>query len=224
MTSEFKIPLRVKLFRRVVKPTFRLLFHLLSRVELEGFEHVPSEGGYLVAGNHVSLYDPAFVLSFWPTDLEAAGAVDVLDRPGQSLLMRGYGGMAVHRGEVDRTLLVGMVERLKAGLPVYIAPEGTRSYVPGMQQAHHGAAYVAAKARVPVVPIGMTGTEGIFKTLRHGVRSRLRLTVGRPLDLPPVDTRAPTRRQALKFNTDIIMYAIAALMPEEYHGVYRTSS
>ena len=224
MTSEFKIPLQIKLFRRIVKPTFRLLFHLLSRVELEGFEYVPPEGGYLVAGNHVSLYDPAFVLSFWPADLEAAGAVDVLDRPGQSLLMRWYGGMPVHRGEVDRTLLMGMIERLQAGLPVYIAPEGTRSHVPGMQPAHHGAAYVAAKAQVPVVPVGMTGTEGIFETLRSGVRSRLRLVVGRPLYLPPVDTRAPTRRQALKFNTDIIMYAIASLMPEEYHGVYRTSS
>jgi len=224
VTSEIKIPLRIKLFRRVAKPTFRMLFRLLSRVELEGFEHVPLEGGYLVAGNHVSLYDPAFVLAFWPTDLEAAGAVDVLDRPGQNLLMRYYGGMPVHRGEVDRTLLMGMIECLQAGLPVYIAPEGTRSHVPGMQPAHHGAAYVAAKARVPVVPLGMIGTEGIFKTLRHGVRSRLRLTVGRPLDLPPVDTRAPNRRQALRFNTDIIMYAIAGLMPENYRGVYGTSS
>ena len=224
MTSGFRIPVWIKLFRRVAKPTFRMLFHLLSRVELEGFEHVPTEGGYLVAGNHVSLYDPAFVLAFWPADLEAAGAVDVLDRPGQSLMMRCYGGMPVHRGEVDRALLMGMIERLQAGLPVYIAPEGTRSYVPGMQQAHHGAAYVAAKARVPVVPIGMTGTEDIFKTLRHGIRSRLRLVVGRPLDLPPIDTRASNRKQALRFNTDIIMYAIAALMPEDYRGVYGTSS
>lgn len=170
MTSEIKIPLGIKLFRRMVKPTFRMLFRLLSRVEIEGFEHVPPDGGYLVAGNHVSLYDPAFVLAFWPSDLEAAGAVDVLDRPGQNLLMRWYGGMPVHRGEVDRTLLMGMIECLQADLPVYIAPEGTRSHVPGMQQAHHGAAYVAAKARVPVVPVGMIGTEGIFKTLRRGVR------------------------------------------------------
>lgn len=224
MTSEIEIPLRIKLFRRVAKPTFRMLFRLLSRFELEGFEHVPSEGGYLVAGNHVSLYDPAFVLAFWPTDLEAAGAIDILDRPGQKLLMRYYGAMPVHRGDVDRTLLTGMIERLQAGLPVYIAPEGTRSHVPGMQQAHHGAAYVAAKARVPVVPVGMTGTEGIFRTLKHGVRSRLRMVVGRPLNLPPVDTRAPTRRRELKFNTDIIMHAIAALMPVAYRGVYGNPS
>lgn len=220
MASEVQVPLRNRIFRRVAKPFFRFLFHILSRVELHGFEHIPSEGGYLVTGNHVSLYDPAFVLAFWPQDLEAAGAVDILDRPGQNILMRCYGGIPVHRGQVDRTLLHAMINRLKSGLPVYIAPEGTRSHTPGMQQAHHGAAYVVAKAEVPVVPMGMIGTEDIFAALRQGARAKLEMLVGRPLKLPPVNTRAADRRQNLRANTDMIMKAIADLVPKEYRGVY----
>ncbi|HEY44499.1 MAG TPA: 1-acyl-sn-glycerol-3-phosphate acyltransferase [Anaerolineae bacterium] len=220
MASEIKIPLGNRIFRRVGKPFFRTLFRILSRVELQGFEHVPLEGGYLVTGNHVSLYDPAFVLAFWPADLEAAGAADILNRPGQNILMRCYGGIPVHRGEVDRTLLQAMIDRLKSGLSVYIAPEGTRSHLPGMQQAHHGAAYVVAKAGVLVVPVGMTGTEDIFKSRREGVKATLRMVVGRPIQLPPVNTRASNRRQALLANTNMIMKAIADLLPIEYRGVY----
>ncbi len=220
MASEVQVPLRNRLFRRIGKPFFRILFHILSRVELHGFEHIPGEGGYLVTGNHVSLYDPAFVLAFWPQDLEAAGAVDILDRPGQNILMRCYGGIPVHRGQVDRTLLNAMIDRLKSDLPVYIAPEGTRSHLPGMQQAHHGAAYVVAKADVPVVPVGMIGTEDIFTKLRQGAKAKLELLVGRPFKLPPINTRAADRRQALRANTDMIMKAIADLLPIEYRGVY----
>jgi 1-acyl-sn-glycerol-3-phosphate acyltransferase len=220
VASEVKIPLQNWLFRRVGKPFFRGLFRILSQVELQGFMHVPEVGSYLVTGNHVSLYDPAFVLAFWPKDLEAAGAADILDRPGQNILMRCYGGIPVHRGEVDRTLIQAIVDRLKSGLPVYIAPEGRRSHLPGMQQAHHGAAYVVAKAGVPVVPIGMTGTENIFKSLREGVRAKLRMVVGRPIQLPPINTRASNRRQALRDNTNLIMKAIADVLPEEYRGVY----
>lgn len=220
MVSEVQIPFRNRIFRRIGKPFFRMLFHILSHVELQGFNQIPGEGGYLVTGNHVSLYDPAFVLAFWPRDLEAAGAVDILDRPGQNILMRCYGGIPVHRGQVDRTLLRAMIDRLKSGLPVYIAPEGTRSHVPGMQHAHHGAAYIVAKAEVPVVPVGMIGTEDIFTSLRQGVRAKLRMLVGRPLELPAVNTRAANRRQALRANTDLIMKAIADLLPVEYRGIY----
>jgi 1-acyl-sn-glycerol-3-phosphate acyltransferase len=220
VASEVKVPLQNWLFRRVGKPFFRVLFRILSQVELQGLKHVPEAGGYLVTGNHVSLYDPAFVLAFWPQDLEAAGAADILDRPGQNILMRCYGGIPVHRGEVDRTLLQAMIDRLKSGLPVYIAPEGRRSHAPGMQQAHHGAAYVVAKAGIPVVPVGMTGTEDIFKSIREGVRAKLRMVVGRPIQLQPVNTRASNRREALRENTNLIMKAIADVLPEEYRGVY----
>jgi 1-acyl-sn-glycerol-3-phosphate acyltransferase len=190
-------------------------------VELTGFQNIPTGCAYLVTPNHVSLYDPPFVIAFWPTDLEAAGAADILDRPGQNILMRFYGGIPVHRGEVDRTLLKAMITRLNAGYPVLIAPEGTRSHVPGMQQAHNGAAYVAAKTNVPVIPVGVIGSEDIFKDLRRGRRSKIRMVVGAPFKLPSIDTRASNRRETLRANTDIIMHKIAELVPTEYKGLYR---
>lgn len=213
-------PWWVRLFRVLGRPLFRLLFHILCRVEIEGWENVPRRGAYLVSANHPSIIDPPFILAFWPRPLEAAGAVDVLDRPFQGQLMRLYGAMPVHRGEADRKVLEAMITHLRAGQPVLLDPEGRRSHVPGMQEARPGVAYVAARSGVPVVPVGITGTESATAAWRRGRRGRLRMVIGRPVALPPVDLRSPGRKQALRANTDQLMRAIAALLPEEYRGVY----
>ena len=213
-------PLKVRVFRRIVRPLFRGLFHILSRVKVEGVEHVPKGGGYLVVGNHVSIIDPAFMVSFWPEDLEAAGAVAVLERPFQGWLMRSYGALHVHRGSADRAMLEGMVAILKAGRPAFKDPEGERSHKPGMQAAKPGAAYIIGKAGVPVVPVGIIGTEAVDEVLNPLKRPSLRMVIGEPIELPPVPFRSAARKQALRENTDRIMYAIAGLLPEAYRGVY----
>lgn len=216
----FQHPWRVRLFRKLARPVFRGLFYLLARIEIEGLEHVPPRGGYLVCGNHLSIVDPPLVVAFWPAELEAAGAVDILARPFQGQLMRGYGAIPVHRGQADRTMLREAVRRLKAGRPLLIDPEGRRSHVAGMQAAHPGAAYLAARAQVPVVPVGVTGAESATAAWRRWRRGRLRMIVGKPLILPPVDLRSAARREALRRNTETIMRAVAALLPEGYRGLY----
>jgi cytidylate kinase len=221
MESRVDIPWKVRCFRAVARPAFRLLFHILCRVEILGKENVPQSGGYLICGNHLSIVDPPLVVAFWPRAPEAAGAVDVLDRPFQGQLMRWYGSLVVHRGEADRVLLDEMVRRLRAGLPVMMDPEGRRSHVAGMQEAHAGPAYVAARAGVPVVPFGVTGSETAIASWKRLRRGSLRMVIGKPITLPPVELRSPTRREALRANTNRIMHAVAALLPEEYRGVYR---
>jgi cytidylate kinase len=212
--------LGVRLFRRIARPIFRGLFWVLSRVQVEGADRVPSSGGYLVAGNHVSIVDPALIIAFWPEFLEAAGADTVLERPIQGRLMRYYGAMQVHRGMPDRALLEMTITCLQAGLPVLMDPEGRRSHQPGMQQAKNGVAYVAGKAHVPVVPVGVIGTEKVNQILSPFRRPALRMVIGEPLYLPPIPWGTPRRKAALKNNTEILMRAIAVLLPPEYRGVY----
>ena len=209
-----------RLFRAFVRPTFRFLFHVLCRVEIEGKQNIPREGGYLVVINHLALYDPAMVVAFWPRALEIAGAADVLDRPFQGDLFRGYGVLPVHRGQVDRKLLRGMVGFLNQGLPVLIAPEGGRTHTPGMRQAWHGAAYVAGKAMVPLLPVGVTGTEAADETWKRWRRPRLRMVIGQPFTLPLIPWGSPSRKQALEANTAQLMREIAELIPPEYRGIY----
>ncbi len=210
----------VRTFRALARPTIRLLFRLLSHIELRGLERIPRSGAYLVAANHISLYEPPLILSFWPCALEVVGAVEVLDRPLQGQLMRMYGAIPVHRGSADRRLLKAMVSLLRAGRAVLIFPEGGRSHSPGMRRAWNGVAYVAGKAEVPVVPVGVTGTEHLTEAMRRGRRARLTMTVGETIHLPRVPWGRPERKAALQANTERVMRAIAALLPPGYRGVY----
>lgn len=213
----------IRLTRPLLRASIRAIFHLLSRVRIEGRENVPSSGGYLVIANHVSLLDPALGLCFFPVPLEAAGAVDALEHPIKRQLFRFYGVMKVHRGTADRILLKAMIEHLENGRPVFIMPEGTRSHRPGMQHAQPGAAYVAGKAQVPIVPVGLSGVEQVRQVLSLGRRPVLRMTIGKPFTLPPVPWHSPERRAVLADNTVRMMQAIAELLPPEYHGVYSSN-
>jgi 1-acyl-sn-glycerol-3-phosphate acyltransferase len=217
----YQVRSRVRLFRWLFRPIFRMIFHLLSRVRIIGKENIPASGAYLIAINHISLFEPPFVLAFWPIAPEAVGAQEIWERRMQSSLARFYGGIPVRRGEYDRRLLDTMVGVLNSGRPLLIAPEGGRSHTPGMGQALPGVAYVVSKANIPVIPVGIVGsTEDFLKKALRGERPTLEMRVGKPVYLPEITVKGEKRRLVLKQNTDLIMYKIASLLPPEYQGVY----
>lgn len=219
--SGYQVSWRIKVSRRLARPLFRTIFHLLSRVSILGVENIPTDQPYLIAINHVSLIEPPFVLAFWPQTPEAVGASDIWNRPGQASLARIYGAIPVHRGEYDRRLLQEMIAVLRSGRPLMIAPEGGRSHMPGMRRAFPGVAYVVDKAQVPVIPAGIVGaTDDFLKRATRAKRPVLEMHIGVPVYLPPVEGRGEARRAALQRNADFIMQHIAALLPREYGGVY----
>ena len=219
--SPYDVPWRTRLIRVVLRGAFRVVFRLTSRVRIVGMANVPRKGAYLIAINHVSLYEPPFVVSFWPVAPEVVGAVEVWNRPGQSLLARWYGGIPVRRGQVDRQMLETVVNALRSGYPVLIAPEGGRSHQPGMRRAHPGVAYFVERTGVPVVPVGVVGsTEDFLQRALRGQKPVIEMRIGEPFNLPPVEGRGNARREARQKNADLVMARIAALLPPEYRGVY----
>lgn len=216
----YRVPFGVRLARPVLKGIFRLLFRILARVRVTGVEHIPRGQAYVVAINHVSLYDPPFAVAFWPEMVELIGAVEVWSRPGQNLLARWYGGIPVHRGEVDRAMLDKVLDVLRSGRPLLMAPEGGRSHETGMRRARPGIAFIVEAADVPVVPVGIVGTtDDFWQRARRGERPLLEMHIGQPLRLPQLP-QGPERRAARQRNADLVMQHIAALLPPEYRGVY----
>jgi 1-acyl-sn-glycerol-3-phosphate acyltransferase len=223
--ATYVVPFYRRIIRGLMRPLFRLIFHLLSRVDIQGVENIPPEGPYVVASNHISLFEPPFILAFWPKALEAAGAVEIWERPGQNILVRLYGGIPVHRGEYDRRLVEKLVGVLKAGYPLLIAPEGGRTHSIGMRRANPGAAYIVDQTHVPVVPVGIQGTTDDFlKKALKWKRPVIEMHIGAPFSMPPLEGRGEARRFARQRHADIIMYHIAALLPPDYHGIYGDKS
>jgi 1-acyl-sn-glycerol-3-phosphate acyltransferase len=207
--------------RLVFKPVFRGIFHLLARVKVSGHETLPRGQAYLVAFNHVSTFDPPFVLSFWPEMIEAMGASDLWQRPGQAQLVMMYHVIPVHRGEFDRVLFDKVLSVLTSGKPLLLSPEGGRSHEVGMRRARPGVAFIVEKAGVPVVPVGIVGTtDDFFKKAVRAERRLLEMRIGKPFMLPEVTGRGDERREARQRNADLVMAHVAGLLPLEYRGYY----
>jgi 1-acyl-sn-glycerol-3-phosphate acyltransferase len=221
MPETYRVPFHFRLSRPALKGIFRLIFHILARVRMIGKDNVPYGKPYVVAMNHVSIYDPPLIAAFWPEVLEIIGASDVFDKPGQGQLLKLYGVIPVHRGEYDRALLQRIVAILKSGFPLLIAPEGGRSHVTAMRGAYPGISYIIEETGVPVVPVGLTGTtEDFWQRAKRGERPQLEMRIGAPITLPPITEKGAARREVRQRNADLVMRYLAGLLPEEYRGAY----
>jgi 1-acyl-sn-glycerol-3-phosphate acyltransferase len=126
----------------------------------------------------------------------------------------------VDRFNADLGALRTTLSRLKQGQVLVMAPEGTRSETGKLNYARPGASYLAAKAGVPILPVGLVGTEDrlVVQRLKHLQRLDIHLYVGEPFHLAPL--KGSDREEALQAYTDEIMCRIAALLPPASRGVY----
>jgi 1-acyl-sn-glycerol-3-phosphate acyltransferase len=221
----YQIPLRFKIVRPVAKFVFRGIFRALARVKIVGKENIPYGKPYIVAMNHVSIFDPPFVGAFWPEQLEIIGAIDVFSKPGQGLVLRMYGVIPVHRGDYDRPLLTKIISIIKSGIPLLIAPEGARSHDTAMRRAKPGISYIVEQTGAPVLPVALIGTtEDFWRRASRGKKPSLEMRIGKPITLPHIIAKGPEKHALRQRNADLVMSYLAGLLPEEYRGVYAESA
>lgn len=204
--------------RASLRAFMRFVLRLCLDVEVRGRENFPSRGPALVVTNHLGNADTPLLLSNLPVDLEAMGKVELYDFPILGKIMEAYGVIWLHRGLPDRRALRAALQGFEEGRMVIIAPEGRYSLIQGLEAGTDGAAFLARKAGVPIVPMALTGTGNarVYQYLRRLRRAPVTLTIGEPFRLE--DETDGTRD--LKADTRRIMLTLARLLPEEYRGVY----
>jgi 1-acyl-sn-glycerol-3-phosphate acyltransferase len=200
-----------------VQAVVRMLARLLWRHTLTGQDNLPRGTAYIIATNHLSLFDAPVVFMNSPDRLVMFGADKWRRTPGLRQLTEAMGVIWVTRGEADMDAMRAALGVLKRGARLGLAPEGTRSRTGGLQPGKPGAAYLADRARVPVVPMAISGTERVLACWRRLRRPSINCVIGPPLGLLG-DGRAKGAR--LEELTDQIMCSLAALLPPEYRGVY----
>jgi 1-acyl-sn-glycerol-3-phosphate acyltransferase len=203
---------------RTMRAIANFLLSLFTRREYVGLENIPSDPPYILVTNHLALFDSPVVLALCPHTARAFAAAKHKRNPFFALLLTVMDSVWVRRGEVDRKALQEALDVLERGEVLGVAPEGTRARGPyALQKGKIGAAYLATRADVPIVPLGITGTEKIKHNLPRLRRTQVRVVVGEPFRLP---NSGRVRNQDLREYTDLIMHRIAELLPEEYRGVY----
>jgi 1-acyl-sn-glycerol-3-phosphate acyltransferase len=198
----------------------RFVINLIARVDIQGYENIPSGGGFVIATNHLGRMDVA--LLFYA--LEGDFILTIAEKYEHHWLFGPIGnamdGIWLDRFNADIGAIRQVLARMKAGDILVIAPEGTRSKTETMAEGKPGVAYLALKAGVPIVPVGLVGTEDrvVVEQLKHLKKSEIKITVGMPFNLPAI--QRVNREEVLKQYTDEIMCRIGALLPEKYRGVY----
>lgn len=190
----------------------------ICRRVVEGRENVPADGPLILVSNHLSLVDPPLLGAVFPRPIRFMAKEELFHAPIVQWVVAGYRAFPIRRGEADRQALQTTLRLLKQGEVVGIFPEGTRSRRGAMTAAHQGVALIALRSGAPLIPVGIAGTEQIFRCPRSSLRPAVVVRIGRPFHLEP--TGNGTGREALAGHTDRIMREIAALVPPPYRGIY----
>ena len=199
----------------------RTLLRLIAHVEVTGLENIPTTGAVLAVSNHLGRLDALMPYTFSDRlDIVMLIAEKYYANPIFRWLGKQLDGVFIDRFNADVRALREVFSRLKQGGLLVMAPEGTRSPTEGMIEGKPGSGYLAAKAGVPIVPVGITGTEDrlVMQQLRRLHRVQIRARVGKPFTLPPFDNK--NREMAVQHATDEIMCQIAALIPPHNRGIY----
>jgi len=194
------------------------LFKLLTRWQVKGKENVPEEGPVLVVANHLNLADPPLLGVSFNRRVIFMAKEELFRSSLGAYFVSGLGSFPVHRGRLDRRALRSSQQVLADDLVLAMFPEATRSRNARLKKAMPGSALIACRSDVPILPVGITGTEQIKGRGWFFRRPRLTINVGQPFSLPPVDGKL-TREKLVEY-TELIMRRIAGLLPPQYRGVY----
>lgn len=193
-------------------------FKVFGRMEVTGQECVPPYGPLIVVANHISFNDPPALVASMPRPLDSLGKKELFSNPINRFLMRGF---RVH--PLDRSSNGGDAMRIAINLlaqdrAVVIFPEGHISPNHSMQEAKAGAAFLAMKTQAPILPVGIYGTETFSPRRMLFPMSRFYVNIGQPFTPPVIEGRIT--RDVVNSVLGMIMGRVAALLPEEYQGVY----
>ena len=205
----------------VLTPLLRALY----RVRVEGREHLPRRGPVILAANHRSFLDSIFLPLVLRRRVTYVAKAEYFDDPKTAWFFRGVGQIPIRRegGDASERALQSAAEVLEAGGVFGIYPEGTRTRDGQLHRGHTGVARLALRCGVPIVPVGMIGTDEIQPVDRKLplMFRTVRIRFGAPLDLSRFDGRADDRL-ALRAIADEVMFELQSLSGYEYVDTYMT--
>ena len=192
-------------------------FRLFARLQVKGKENVPRQGALMVVSNHLNFNDPPLLGAILGRQVVFMAKEELFRSRFLAYFLGSLGSFPVHRGRLDRKAIRQSARVLAEGRALVMFPEATRSKNAQLQSAFPGSALIASRQAVPILPVGISGTERL-KGLGLFRRPRITVNIGKPFSLPKAGSKLT--KDELAEQTELIMRRIAALLPPEYRGVY----
>lgn len=184
--------------------------YLWFRMSVEGREHVPIQGAFILAPIHRSNLDTPIVASVTRRPLRFMGKDSLwAAHPVAAWVLSALGGFPVSRGTADRDALRRCQAILQAGQPLVLYPEGTRRHGERVTDTFDGPAFLALRTGVPIIPVGIAGSE---RAQRRGTKMirpvKVRVVVGPPIVAHRAGQGRATSRRAVRELTEQVAAAV----------------
>ena len=201
-------------FYRVIR-TFACGFtQLYTRMSIEGREHLPATGGYVIAPVHRSYVDTPISACISRRRIRYMGKDSMWKFASVGKLISALGAFPVSRGTADREALMRCLAVLDAGEPLMLFPEGERKDGPTVQPLFDGAAYLASKSGVPIIPVGIAGSDRVMpRGAKFIFPRKVKIVIGAPLRVE-VAENGRASRNAIKATTAQLHIEIQRLYDE----------
>ncbi len=195
-------------FHRACRTLLRPLFRALFGMQATGLEHLPQRGAYILAANHVSMLDWAFLSYYLPDLIRFVVHREYWDHPLLGVGLRFNGAVPVRTGAPDATAFRLALKVLEKDEPLIMFPEGAISRSGRPQRGQPGVIALAAAAQVSIVPAAIRGAFEVFPRHRRVPRSgSVSVAFGAPLSPPQ-----PAQRGAQRALANNLMQQIGALL------------
>lgn len=182
---------------QIVRSLICVVAKVFWRTSFEGLENVPAEGAFILAPVHRSFIDFGIVSGVTRRRMGYMGKESLWTSPLLGKFISTLGAFPVNRGAPDREALRRSQDLLDRGEPLVLFPEGTRRWGPVIEHLAEGTAFLASRAGVPIVPVGIGGSERALPKGKKIPRPvRIHVLVGPPLAPAPIaeGARHPSRR------------------------------
>ena len=207
------------LSQKIFLVTFRPLLNILFSWKAEGRENVPLTGPLILVANHVHVLDPILLAFSLPRWITFVAKEELFRSPFLRFWLRWAGSVSIRReGRVreKQKILKSARDALERGLILGMFPEGGRSHDGKLRKGKPGSAVIASQANVPLLPVGIVGTDKISGISWLWKRPGIAINIGKPFKLPPTSGRMS--KSQMQLLTTQLMREIAALLPPEYKG------
>jgi 1-acyl-sn-glycerol-3-phosphate acyltransferase len=199
----------------IVRGLILVVAKLFGRVTIVGAEKVPAHGAYVLAPVHRSNVDFALTALVTTRPMRYMGKDSIWKSKPLGRFVTMLGAFPVHRGTADRDALQACTDIVTGGSPLVMFPEGTRCSGPVVEELFDGTAFVAARAGVPIIPMGIGGSEAMMpKGAKFLHPSRLVLVIGDPIPAPERTEKGRVPRSAVSTLTARLHEELQALFDD----------
>jgi 1-acyl-sn-glycerol-3-phosphate acyltransferase len=198
-----------------VRGLFILLAKPYFRLEVLGAENVPAHGPFVLSPVHRSNLDFILASTVRRGRMRYMGKASIWKSRPLGRFVSMLGAFPVHRGTADRESVRTCLEVIENGEPLVMFPEGTRKSGPKVAEIFDGTAYVAARAGVPIVPVGIGGSDEAMPVGAKMIKPhKVVVIVGKPITPPPGDGTGRVKRRVVREMTAQLQSDLQALYDE----------